>query len=201
MPKKYEEGEVQKEGVATLPAGYQHLGDGQEKPEDVDLHPDIADGKYKVTPPEDRPTIDVPMSSAEYDQAEVENMDVVSIEEWLGGDGAPTPTKYVVLARLGKKIRIQALTERERRKIREAAPFTNQRGAGRRMQRVRDNEWIAREMLRRCIVEPDFTQMDPKVAHVALERGLSGEIFNITREINELSGFDMDDLLGVGGPE
>jgi hypothetical protein len=189
------------EGVQTLPAGYQHLGDGAERPE-TELHPDIASGKYRVTPPEDRPTVDVPMSSQDYVDAELEEMDVASIDEWLGGEGE-VPTEYVPIPRLGKKIKIKALTELERRQIRESAPWTTQRGVGRRQQRVRDSEWIGREMLRRCILEPDFTRMDPKMAHKALERALSGEIFNLTTRINELSGFDMNDLFGNvgGGPE
>lgn len=184
------------EPALSLPAGYQHLGDGMEHP-DVELHPDV--NKYKVTRPEDRPTVDVPMSAQDYEDAELEDMEVASLDEWLGGEGE-TPTEWVPIPRLGKKIQIRALTELQRRQIREAAPFTQQRGTGRRMQRVRDNEWIAREMLRQCIVQPSFMEMDLKMAHKALERALSGEIFSLTIRVNQLSGFDMEDLIpGLGG--
>lgn len=160
-----------------------------------------ADYQYGGEPPTDSPrgTRAIPSSVQEADEQELAEMPEATIQEWL--EDRPEVQEWVPLSNLRKKILVRALDEPTRRGIRREAPVTKVRGRGRQMVSRRDSDWIQLEMLRRCIVVPDFTEMDKTEAHKKLSRALSGEVFTLVRKINELSGFNMDDLIGDSGEE
>ncbi len=156
------------QGVVTLPANY---GGGSQRP--------------------------VPIPATVEEEVDLENVEAVTVEEWL--EDKPTEiTDWVYLPRKNKKICVKAMSENERRELRKAAPTKMIRGRGRQMRAVKDTEWIQNELLRTHIVQPDLSGLSVPEAHRLIRSSLSGEMYALTRRINELSGFDLDEFLNMG---
>lgn len=118
------------------------------------------------------------------DAFDIDELPVVDVEEWLGGE-VDVPEKYIPLKTRKAKIKIKAMTEAERKELRKAAPKRLNKKTG---ERVPDMEWINLELVRRCIVEPTIPSRD------MLDKTLAGELAYIATEISELSGFGTDTL-------
>jgi len=118
-------------------------------------------------------------------EVDIEKAEVITAEKWLS-DEVEKPTDWFYLKRFNKKIKIRAITEEERKKIRARAPITFDRKTHK---KKKDEDWVMLEMVRVGIVEPKIP--DAKM----LEKALSGEVATIAKKISELSGFDLDDLM------
>jgi hypothetical protein len=142
-----------------------------------------------VTLPEDDgyESRSAPESGSETD---VEQAPVLVLDQWLSPD-VERPTKWVLLPTQNARLKIQAMTQEDFKKVRREAPMVPKKGKGQGQGKkmVKDEDWIQNQVIMRGVLEPKIT--DPKL----LNHALAGDIAFIVTEISRLSGFDVDTLM------
>jgi hypothetical protein len=114
---------------------------------------------------------------------DVETLPVADIESWLGKE--EIPTRWIKLRTIDARVLIKAVTEEERRKLRNDAPMIRERKT---KQFIKDEEWIQIELVRRNILEPKIP------SRAMLEKAMSGEVAYLATEISRISGFRFDSM-------
>ena len=118
-----------------------------------------------------------------------------ALQALLGAKPATEITNQVAIKRLGAEFTIKALTGEDIDKIRDQATYPVKNG--KKMEQKVNEEEVARLLIVKSVVEPNFANADLLKHFGASDEGecvqralLAGEIATLQNEILMLSGFD-----------
>jgi hypothetical protein len=124
----------------------------------------------------------------EYGEVNLDEVDIATVEDILGMS-ENLPRKWIYLSALGKKVEIEAVTDKERQEINKSA----KKKFNKRTKKMEtDADDVLYRLIRRKVINPRFPSED------LISKLPVGDVAYIVKEINKLSGITamtLDDAL------